>query len=113
MNSSELAAYIENEKLKGSSNVHLYEIEQHRRIAFPFATFIMTLIGVAVSSRKVRGGIGKQLGIGISLSFIFIFFMQLFTSYASSGVMPAYIAVWIPNIIFGTVALILLRYAPK
>lgn len=113
MNSSELSDYIENEKSKGSSNVHLYEIEKHRRIAFPFATFIMTLIGVAVSSRKVRGGIGKQLGIGISLSFVFIFFMQLFTSYASSGVMPAYIAVWIPNAIFAVIALWMLKKAPK
>lgn len=113
MNVTELHAYIENEKSKGSANVHLYEIEQHRRFAFPFATFIMTLIGVAVSSRKVRGGIGKQLGIGISLSFIFIFFMQLFTSYASSGVMPAYIAVWIPNAIFALIAAWMLKKAPK
>lgn len=113
MNSSELAAYIENELSKGSENVHLYQIEQHRRIAYPFATFIMTLIGVAVSSRKVRGGIGKQLGIGIGMSFIFIFFMQLFTSYASSGVMPAYIAVWIPNAIFTLIALWMLKVAPK
>ncbi len=113
MNSVELAKYIDNEKTKGSANVQLYEIEQHRRLAFPFATFIMTLIGVAVSSRKVRGGIGKQLGIGISLSFVFIFFMQLFTSYASSGVMPASIAVWIPNAIFAVIALLMLRSAPK
>lgn len=113
MNSSELAAYIENELSKGSENVHLYQIEQHRRIAYPFATFIMTLMGVAVSSRKVRGGIGKPLGIGISMSFIFIFFMQLFTSYAASGVMPAYIAVWIPNAIFGLIALWMLKVAPK
>lgn len=113
MNSVELAAYISNEKTKGSANVHLYEIEQHRRLAFPFATFIMTLIGVAVSSRKVRGGIGKQLGIGISLSFVFIFFMQLFTSYASSGVIPAYIAVWIPNGIFALIGLWMLKKAPK
>lgn len=113
MNSVELAAYISNEKTKGSANVQLYEIEQHRRLAFPFATFIMTLIGVAVSSRKVRGGIGKQLGIGIALSFVFIFFMQLFTSYASSGVIPAYIAVWIPNGIFALIGLWMLKKAPK
>lgn len=113
MNSSELSLFIENEKMKGSANVQDYEIEWHRRIAFPFATFIMTLIGVAVSSRKVRGGIGRQLGIGISLSFIFIFFMQVFTSYASTGVMPAYIAVWIPNAVFTVIAIWMLKKAPK
>lgn len=113
MNSSELVAYIENEKSKGSENVHLYEIERHRRIAFPFATFIMTLIGVAVSSRKVRGGIGLQLAIGFAMGFTFVLFMQLFTSYASSGVMPAYIAVWIPNGIFAVIAAYMLRKAPK
>ncbi|HTF03227.1 MAG TPA: LptF/LptG family permease [Bacteroidia bacterium] len=113
MNSSELAEYIRNEKTKGSDSVHLYEIEQHRRLAFPFATFIMTLIGVAVSSRKVRGGIGMQLAIGISIGFTFIVFMQLFTSYASSGVMPAYIAVWIPNAIFAVIAIFMIRKAPK
>ncbi len=113
MNSIELAAYIKNEKTKGSANVHLYEIEQNRRIAFPFATFIMTLIGVSVSSRKVRGGIGMQLAIGISLGFSFIVFMQLFTSYAASGVIPAYIAVWIPNGIYALIAAWMLWKAPK
>ncbi len=113
MNSTELSQYIANEKIKGSENVHLYEIERHRRIAFPFATFIMTILGVAVSSRKVRGGIGKQLGIGIALSFIFIFFMQIFTSYASSGVMHPALAVWIPNTIFALIAAYMIRTAPK
>lgn len=113
MNSEELVAYIANEKLKGSENVHLYEIERHRRIAFPFATFIMTLMGVAVSSRKVRGGIGLQIALGIGIGFIFVLFMQVFTSYASSGAMPASIAVWIPNAIFAVVTFWMLRKAPK
>ena len=113
MTTSELNAFIENEKMKGSDNVQFYEIEKYKRIAFPFATFILTLIGVAVSSRKVRGGIGRHLGFGIALSFIFIFFMQLFISYAQSGVMPAYIAVWVPNAIFIVVAIYLLKRAPK
>jgi len=113
MTASELNVFIENEKMKGSDNVQLYEIEKYKRIAFPFATFILTLIGVSVSSRKVRGGIGRQLGFGIALSFIFIFFMQLFISYAQSGVMPAYIAVWVPNAIFAVIAIYMLRRAPK
>lgn len=113
MTSSELGAFIENEKLKGSNNVPLYEIEKNKRLAFPFATFILTLIGVSVSSRKSRGGMGRHLGVGISLSFIFIFFMQWFTSYAASGVLPAYIAVWVPNAIFAVIAIFMLRQAPK
>lgn len=113
MNSAELVAYIANEKSKGSENVHLFEIERHRRLAFPFATFIMTLLGVAVSSRKVRGGIGLQIAIGIAVGFIFVLFMQVFTSYAASGAMPPAIAVWVPNAVFAVVALYLLRKAPK
>lgn len=113
MNSSELVRYIENEKLKGSENVQLYEIERHRRIAFPFATFIMTMLGVAVSSRKVRGGIGLQIAIGIAVGFIFVLFMQVFTSYAASGAMNPAIAVWIPNVIFAVLAIMMLRWAPK
>jgi lipopolysaccharide export system permease protein len=113
MNSTELVKYIENEKLKGSENVQLYEIERHRRIAFPFATFIMTVLGVAVSSRKVRGGIGLQIALGIGIGFVFVLFMQIFTSYAASGAMPASIAVWIPNALFAVLALWMLRKAPK
>jgi len=113
MTVGELNATIENERLKGTDNLKLFEIEKHKRIAFPFATFILTIIGVAVSSRKERGGIGKHLGIGIGISFSFIFFMQWFTSYASNGVMPAAIAVWIPNMIFTLVCIYLLRQAPK
>lgn len=113
MTASELNKFIEDERMKGSDNVQLYEIEKHSRIAFPFATFILTLIGVAVSSRKVRGGIGRQLGIGIGLSFMFIFFMQWFVSYAQSGVLPAYIAVWVPNAIFLLICIYQLRRAPK
>ncbi|HET6992412.1 MAG TPA: LptF/LptG family permease, partial [Bacteroidia bacterium] len=113
MTSWELNSFIENEKLKGSDNVQLYEIEKNKRLAFPFATFILALIGVSVSSRKSRGGMGRHLGVGISLSFIFIFFMQWFTSYAASGVLPANIAVWIPNAIFAVIAIYMLKKAPK
>jgi lipopolysaccharide export system permease protein len=109
----ELNHFIENEKMKGSDNVQLYEIEKHKRIAFPFATFVLTIIGVAVSSRKSRGGTGRHLGVGISLSFVFIFFMQWFASYAATGVLPAYIAMWIPNAVFALIAIYMLRKAPK
>lgn len=109
----ELNAYIEQEKQKGSSNVQKFEIEKHKRIVYPFATFILTIIGVSLSSRKVRGGIGLHLGVGIAVAFGFILFMQIFASFAEASVMPAYIALWIPNVIFGVLALYLLRQAPK
>jgi lipopolysaccharide export system permease protein len=113
MTQPELSKYIENEKMKGSENIEYYELEKYNRIALAFSTFILTLIGVAVSSRKERGGTGKHLGIGIAISFIYIFFQRWFQSYAQSGVLPAYIAVWIPNIVFLGVCLWLLKRAPK
>ncbi|GAB4138235.1 MAG: LptF/LptG family permease [Bacteroidia bacterium] len=113
MTSGELDTFIENEKLKGSGNVHLYEIEKHKRIAYPFANFILAMMGVAVSSRKERGGIGRHLGLGIGLSFLFIFFMQWFNSYAASGVLPPSIAVWVPNMVFTVICLYMLKKAPK
>lgn len=113
MNFFELRKYIESEKLKGADNVEFAMVEKHKRIAYPFATVILTLIGVALSSRKVRGGIGLHLGIGIGISFTFIMFMQITTTMATYSNLPAWIALWVPNLIFGILALYLLRRAPK
>ena len=113
MNFSDLRAYIDKQKLAGNEQVIEYEVEKHRRIAFPFATLVLTLIGVALSSRKVRGGIGLHLGLGITLSFTFILFMQISTTFAVYGNLHPGIAVWIPNVIFGIIAMILIRKAPK
>ncbi|MFO7977141.1 MAG: LptF/LptG family permease [Bacteroidales bacterium] len=113
MSFSELRDFIANEKLKGSENVKFYEVEMHRRIAFPFATLVLTLIGVSLSSRKVRGGIGLHLGIGLGISFAFILFMQISTTFATKGNLHPMLSVWIPNIIFGLLGLYLLRIAPK
>lgn len=113
MNFSELNTFIADEKLKGSDRIQYYLVEKHKRIAFPFATVVLTLMGVSLSSRKKRGGIGMNLGIGISLSFIFILFMQISTTFATNGNLPAQIAVWIPNIVFGALGLFLVRLAPK
>lgn len=109
----ELRHFIEIEKLRGSGNLLTFEIEKHKRIAFPFATIILTVIGVSLSSRKVRGGIGFHLGIGITICFAFILFMQVTTVFATLGNLPPVIAVWIPNIIFGVLSIYLLRIAPK
>jgi len=113
MNFSELNKFIKKEKLKGSDSVSFYQVEKHKRIAFPFATVVLTLIGVSLSSRKMRGGIGFHLGAGLTLSFAFILFMQVSTTFATNGNLPAVIAVWIPNIIFGAMGWYLLRIAPK
>jgi lipopolysaccharide export system permease protein len=114
MDYNELNAYIESERLKGSDNIELIELEKQRRIAFPFATFILTLIGVSIASRKVRGGIGMHIGLGIGISFTFIMFMQITTTFAASGTgVSPLVAVWIPNIIFSFLAWYLLKVAQK
>jgi lipopolysaccharide export system permease protein len=88
-------------------------MEKYKRTAFPFATFILTLIGVSIASRKVRGGIGMHIGLGILISFTFILFMQVSTTFAASGLVSPLLAVWIPNFIFCILALFLLRIAQK
>ncbi|HVA98860.1 MAG TPA: LptF/LptG family permease, partial [Bacteroidia bacterium] len=113
MSYSELNTAIKEEKMLGTNNVALYEIEKDKRTAFPFATFILTLIGVSLASRKVRGGIGLHIGIGLLISFSFILFMQVSTTFAASDLISPLLAVWIPNFLFGILALFLLRFAPK
>jgi lipopolysaccharide export system permease protein len=113
MDTPALTKFIEEEKMEGSSRVNAYLVEKYRRIAIPIATFILMLIGVALSSRKVRGGIGVQLGFGIGLSFAYILFMQISNTFAINSILPPVIAVWLPNAVFAIIALILLRYAPK
>ena len=109
MDYTELNNFIRDEKMRGSDEVVFYLIEKYRRVAFPFATFILTLMGVTLSSTKVRGGIGMQLGLGIFLSFTYIMFMQVSTTFATNGDVPALVAVWIPNICFSFIAIYLLR----
>ncbi len=113
MDTPELNKYIESERLKGSDNIEVYEIEKYRRSSFPFATFILTLIGVSIASRKVRGGIGMHIGLGIFISFTFIMFMQVSTTFAAGGLLSPLIAVWIPNFVFSFLAWYLLKKAQK
>lgn len=113
MDNRALSDYIEEQKQQGNSNYLPYQVEKYRRFAFPFATFILTLIGVSLSSRKVRGGIGLHLGAGIGLSFTYILFIQVSSTFAINGDLPPLVAVWIPNVIFSGVAIALFRYAPK
>ena len=113
MNFFELNNYINEERMKGSKNLTFYLIEKHKRIAFPFATIILTLIAVAFASRKIRGGIGLHLGMGLLISFSYILFMQVSTTFATNGDLNPGLAVWIPNLMYIGLAIYLLKKAPK
>lgn len=113
MNFNQLNDFIAREKLKGSKNVRQYEVEKHKRFAFPISAIILTLIGVALSSRKIRGGIGMHLGLGIAITFSYILFMQISTQFAVFGTLTPIVAVWLPNFLFGILAFYLIRIAPK
>lgn len=112
-NYSELNELIKVEKFKGSKFAVDCEIEKQKRMAYPFATFVLTIIGVSLSSRKVRGGIGLHIGMGLVISFSYILFMQVSATFAKNAGMPAFIAVWIPNVLYSILALYMLKKAPK
>lgn len=109
----ELNKNIEEVKFQGASNLVHYEIEKQRRMAYPFATFVLTIIGVSLSSRKVRGGIGFHIGMGLLISFSYILFMQVSSTFALNAGVSAVVAVWIPNVLYTFLALFLLKKAPK
>lgn len=113
MDYGELRKFIVQEKLRGSDRIKFYEVEKYQRISYPFATIVLTLIGVSLSSRKVRGGIGLNLAFGLAITFIFILFMKISTVFATFGNLPAMLAVWIPILLFGILALQLVKKAPK
>jgi lipopolysaccharide export system permease protein len=113
MTFGELERYIQKEKLKGEKEIVFYDMEKYNRLASPFSMLVMTLIGVSLSSRKLRGGIGMHLGLGILLAFSYILLMRVSTVFATFGNLPPSIAAWIPNLIFLVIGLILLKAAPK
>jgi lipopolysaccharide export system permease protein len=90
-----------------------YEIEKDKRTSDPFSVFIFTLIGAGLASRKVKGGLGFHLGLGILFSFSFIFFSQISKVFAVNGNMPPLLSVWIPNFIFGIITYVILRWASR
>ena len=113
MNMFELNDYIDDEELKGSEQLVYHKIEKHKRVAFPFASIILTLIAVAIASRKTRGGIGIHLGIGILIAFTYILFMQVSTTFATNSNLAPGLAVWIPNLCYMVLAGVLLYKASK
>ncbi len=113
MKIEELNEFLEEQKRRGSDSIKVIEVAKHTRYAFPAGTFILTLIGVSMSSRKVRGGTGLHIGIGTGLCFSYILFTRFFEEFAKGGTLPADWAVWIPNIIYIGIAIYCYTKAPK
>ena len=113
MTSPKLNEYIIKQKQRGFANIKEFEIEYHQRIAMSFAAFILTIIGVSLSSQKVKGGMGLNLGIGLALSFSYILFQTVSSTFAINGNTPPILAVWLPNILYTFIAIFLYRRAPK
>ena len=109
----ELKAYIDRQKKRGIGNIQQFEIEYHKRFATSFASFILTIIGVSLSSRKIKGGMGMNIGLGLLLSFSYILFMQITSTFAVSGIVSPLIAIWIPNVVYLFVAAYLYKKAPR
>lgn len=111
--SPELKEYISKQIGRGSSNVVQYQVEYHKRIASSFASFILTTIGLSLSSRKRKGGMGLYLGIGLALSFGYIMLQTVSATFAINADTPPMLAAWIPNIIFAVVAYFCYKNAPN
>lgn len=110
---NELDDYIKTLRARGSTGIEVYEVEKYTRYTSPFTIFILVFMGVIVASRKSRGGTGPQIALGFLLSFVFILFFTLFRTFAETGAMPPQISVWIPNIIFGVISIIMYKYVPR
>lgn len=113
MTTPQLQTYIRSQKKRGMGNIQNFEIEYHNRYASILSAFILTLIGAALSARKVKGGMGVNIGIGLALSMGYILFTTISDSFAVSGAMSPFIAAWIPNLIFAIIALFLYTRAPS
>lgn len=113
MTNAELVTHIERQKARGIDNYTEFLVERHRRIAAPFSALVLTLIGVSLSSRKVRGGSSLHLGIGFTLSFTYILFETVMSSFATNGSADPLLAAWLPNIIYCLIGIYLYIKAPK
>ena len=113
LNYRELNELIEIQQMRGDANVKFALIEKNTRFALPFSAFILTIMGVALSSKKRRGGIGWNIGIGIALAFTYILFLRFSQMFVHTGALPPAIALWLPNVVFAIIAVFLYRIAPK
>ncbi len=113
LTSPELRRYINKQKARGVANLQQFELEYEKRFAMTAAAFILTVIGLSLSSRKVRGGMGVNIGIGLLLSFSYILFMTVTQTFAISGYTSPRLAMWIPNIIYTIIAIVLYHRAAQ
>jgi len=113
MTDPELYRFIDMQERRGVGNIKEYMVELHKRKALPFAGIILTFIGVCIASRKIRGGIGMHLFLGIALAFSYVLIMQVSYTFATYSNFNPLIAVWTPNVISFFIALLIYRYAPK
>lgn len=113
MTNGELREYMKKQSARGAGNLQAFETEWWKRWSSPIGAFIMTLLGVTISSKKVRGGMGKNLGVGITLSALYILFSTVSTTFSVRGVMSPFMAVWLPNFIFLFIGSILYWRVPK
>ena len=113
MTNRQLLEYIERARLRGTGNLIPFQVEYYKRYASCFAAFIMTVIGVSLSSRKRKGGMGFSLGVGLFLSVAYIFFQAVTAGFATNANFPPMLAVWLPNIVFSLIAYILYKQAPR
>ena len=110
---NDLLKFIAAEKRRGSPNIGRYEVVKLRKWSLPVSIYILTIIAVAVSSVKRRGGMGVNLAVGITIAMIYVFFDKIFSVMAEQSNFPAVVAVWFPNFIFGILAIYLLRNAKR
>jgi lipopolysaccharide export system permease protein len=110
---NELDSYINQIKSRGSDGVETYLIEKYQRYSSPFAVFILTIIGVILSARKARGGVGIQIALGFVLAFVYIMFFVLSKGIAEKGGIPPLLAVWLPNLVFSAIGILLYKTVPR
>ncbi len=113
MSYTELRQFIKEEKMRGSSLLANYQIEQHKRLANPLGILIMTLLGLSVSCRKNTRGVGVHIFIGMGLAFTFIFLQQISTVFSVSGGLPPILGTWLPNLIYLAITIVMLKWTPK
>ena len=113
LDAAALSDLIETQNMRGDANVMYAQIEKNRRLALPFSAIILTIMGVTLSSRKKRGGIGWNIGLGIALAFGYILFLRLSEMFVYTNTLPAWIALWIPNVLFAIIAAFIYSKAHK
>ena len=113
LSKKDLNALIAEQKMRGDATVKRALIEKNNRIAMPFSAFVLTVIAVSLSSRKKRGGLGLNIGIGLALSFSYILFLKFSQMFVFTGMLPPFVALWVPNVLFAAIAAFLYKIAPK